>query len=148
MPPTMTRRDLPRDVEFRSMVPVGNLVLLAVAVIAPSLVFWFILRAPSTVDAVGAYLRRRRRGPEPACPPIERLAADLRRVHRTLAEYPPGTPAVRRRATRQAYDALLAQACTAVDVSHRLDTLAEGVDREVERLRVEEALRAAGVSVG
>jgi hypothetical protein len=115
--------------------------------IAPTLLFWLILRVPRMVDAVGAYLRRRRRGPEPVCPPIERLAGDLRRVHRTLVEYPPGTPAVRRRAARQAYDALLAQACTAVDVPHRLDALAEGVDREVERLRVEEALREAGIRV-
>lgn len=128
------------------MVPVGNLVLFVIAVIAPTLLFWVLLRVPRTVDAIGAYLRRRR-GPEPSGPPIERLAADLRRVHRILAELPPGTPAVRRRATRQAYDALLVQACAAVDVPHRLDGLAEGVDREVERLRVEEALRAAGVRV-
>jgi hypothetical protein len=128
------------------MVPVGNLVLFAVAVTAPTLVFWLLLRVPRTVDAVGAYLRRRR-GPAPSVPPIERLAADLRRVHRVLAEFPPGTPAVRRRATKQAYDALLVQACSAVDVSHRLDVLAEGVDREVERLRVEQALRDAGVRV-
>jgi hypothetical protein len=129
------------------MVPVGNLVLLVVVVIAPTLLFWVLLRVPKTVDAVGAYLRRRRRGPEPACPPIERLAADLRRVHRTLAEFPPGTPAVRRRATRDAYDALLVQACTALDVPHRLDAIGEGIDREVERLRVEEALRLAGIRV-
>jgi hypothetical protein len=129
------------------MVPVGNLVLLVVVVIAPTLVFWVLLRLPRTVDAVGAALRRRRRGPVPAAPPIERLAADLRRVHRTLATFPPGTPAVRRRATRAAYDALLVQACAAVDVAHRLDGLREGVDREIERLRVEEALRAAGVRV-
>jgi hypothetical protein len=129
------------------MVPVGNLVLLAVAVIAPTLLFWGMLRLPKAVDAAGAYLRRRRRGPEPTCPPIERLAADLRRVHKALAEFPPGTPALRRLATRQAYDALLVQACVAVDVPHRLDALAEGVDREVERLRVEEALREAGVRV-
>lgn len=128
------------------MVPVGNLVLLVVVVIAPTLLFWAMLRVPRTVDAIGAYLRKRR-GPAPENPPIERLAADLRRVHRTLAEFPPGTPAVRRRATREAYDALLVQACTAVDVPHRLDRIGEGVDREVERLRVEEALRAAGVRV-
>jgi hypothetical protein len=128
------------------MVPVGNLVLFAIAVLAPSLLFWLMVRTPRTVDAVGAYLRKRRRGPEPAAPPIEQLAANLRRLHRTLAEFPPGTPALRRRATRQAYDALLVQACTAVDVPHRLDGLPEGVDREIERLRVEQALRDAGVS--
>ncbi|MGB3442812.1 MAG: hypothetical protein WBA97_29060 [Actinophytocola sp.] len=129
------------------MVPVGNLILLVVVVTAPTLLFWTLLRVPRTVDAVGAYLRRRRRGPESARPPIERLAADLRRVHRTLADFPPGTPALRRRATREAYDALLVQACAAVDVPHRLDRLGEGMDREVERLRVEEALRSSGVRV-
>jgi hypothetical protein len=121
--------------------------LFAIAVVAPSVLFWFLLRAPRTVDTVGAYFRRRRRGPEPASPPIERLAADLRRVHRALAEFPPGTPAVRRVAARQAYDALLVQACAALDVGHRLDSLAEGLDRDIERLRIEEALRAAGVRV-
>lgn len=129
------------------MVPVGNLVLLVIVVIAPTLLFWALTRLPRTVDAVGAYLRRRR-GPAPTTnPPIERLAADLRRVHRTLADFPPGTPAVRRTATRQAYDALLVQACSALDVPHGLDRIAEGVDRDVERLRVEEALREAGVRV-
>ena len=128
------------------MVPVGNLVLLAIAVTAPTLLFWLLLQIPKTVDRLGAYLRGRR-GPAPTCPPIEQLAADLRRVHRTLAEYPPGTPALKRHATRQAYDDLLMQACIAVEVSHRLDTLAEGMDREVERLRVEEALRDAGIRV-
>jgi hypothetical protein len=129
------------------MVPVGNLVLLVVVVIAPTLLFWVLLRVPKSVDAIGAYVRKRRQGPATVHPPIERLAADLRRVHRTLAEFPPGTPAVRRRATREAYDALLVQACAAVDVPHRLDTLGEGMDREVERLRVEESLREAGVRV-
>ena len=129
------------------MVPVGNLILLVVVVIAPTLLFWLLLRIPKAVDAVGAHLRRRRHGPEPARLPIERLAADLRRVHRTLAEFPPGTPAVRRRATREAYDALLVQACMALEVPHRLDVTGEGIDREVERLRVEEALRTAGIRV-
>lgn len=129
------------------MVPIGNLVLLAVAVIAPSLLFWLLVRAPGTVDAMGAYLRRRR-GPTPTTPPIERLAADLRRVHHVLATFPPGTPNVRRQATREAYDALLVQACAAVDVPHRLADLPEGMDREVERLRVAEALRTEGVNVG
>jgi hypothetical protein len=125
---------------------VGNLVLLAVAVVAPSVVFWGILRVPRVVDAVGAALRRRR-GPETGAQPIERLAADLRRVRKALAGFSPGTPAVRRLATRQAYDALLVQACAAVDIAHRLDRATDGMDREVERLRVEEALRDAGIRV-
>lgn len=124
----------------------GNLVLLAIAVVAPSLLFWVIVRVPRLVEAVGEYLRRRR-GPTTTAPPIEQLAADLRRVHRALVEFPPGTSAVKRYAARQAYDTLLVQACTAVEVRHRLDCTAEGVDRDIERLRVEEALREAGVRV-
>lgn len=126
----------------------GNLVLLlAIAVVAPSLLFWVMLRVPRVVDAVGEFVRRRRRGPEPTGPPIERLAADLRRVHRMLVEFPPGASAAKRFGARQAYDALLVQACAAVDVRHRLDCTAEGVDRDIERLRIEEALREAGVRV-
>nr|WP_260192724.1 hypothetical protein [Actinophytocola gossypii] len=127
-------------------IPMANVLLVVAAVVAPTLLFWVLLRVPRTVDAVGAFVRRRR-APRTAAPPIERLTADLHRVHRTLAEYPPGTPNVRRRATRDAYDALLAQACAAVDVPHRLTELPDGMAREVERLRVEEALREAGLTV-
>ncbi|HEY0447489.1 hypothetical protein [Actinophytocola sp.] len=127
-------------------IPVANVLLFAVAVIAPTLLFWILLRMPHVVDGVGERIRRRRL-PAVTAPPIERLAADLRRVHRSLAECPPGTPAVRRQAARQAYDALLGQACAAVDVPHRLDALPEGIERELERLRVEEALRQAGLTI-
>jgi hypothetical protein len=128
-------------------VPVANIVLFAVAVLAPTVLFWLVLRTPRMVDGIGAYLRRRRGGVQASTPPIERLTADLHRVRRTLAEFPPGTPNVRRRATRDAYDALLTQAATAVDVRHRLTELPDGMERELERLRVEEALRAAGLTI-
>jgi hypothetical protein len=124
-------------------VPVGNVVLLVVAVLAPTVGFWLLLRLPRVVDGLGAAVRRRR-APQPTAPPIERLTADLDRLRRTLAEFPPGTPNVRRRATSEAYDALLAQTCRAVDVPHQLDRLPHGMAREMERLRVEEALRRAG----
>jgi hypothetical protein len=80
-------------------------------------------------------------------PTIEQLSADLRRVHRLLAGFEPGTPAIRRRGAREAYDALLVQACAAVEVEHRLDGSPEGIDRELERLRVEESLRGAGLVI-
>lgn len=134
--------------EFRTMgeVPVANVLLLVLAVLTPVLAFWVLVRVPRVVDGIGAYLRRRR-APVPAGPPIERIAADLRRVHRTLVGFPPGTPNVRRLATRAAYDTLLGQACAAVEVTHRLDELPEGVARDLERLRVEEELRRAGLAV-
>jgi hypothetical protein len=110
----------------------ANLILFAVVCIAPTVVFW---------------VREKRAKPQPAGPPIERVAADLRRVHRLLAGYPSGTPAARRLGTRQAYDELLTQACRQVGVPHRLAELPEGMDREIERLRVEESLRERGLAV-
>jgi hypothetical protein len=121
--------------------PLTNLLLYAAVAVAPTFFFWAALTIFATT--------RRRRGPthEPEHRPIQALAADLRRVHRLLAEFGPGTPAARRIGARQAYDALLIQACAAVEVEHELDALPEGLDREVERLRVEEALRTAGLAI-
>ncbi|GAA3531292.1 hypothetical protein GCM10022222_12930 [Amycolatopsis ultiminotia] len=115
----------------------GSLVLFAVVSLAPSALFWAALRIPA--------LCRRRPRPVPAGPPVERVAADLRRVRRVLANYPPGTPAARRIGTRRAYDALLVTACREVGVAHRLAELPEGVDRDLERLRVEESLSRRGL---
>lgn len=119
----------------------GNVVVFAVAAVAPSVLFWAVFNLPRA-------LRKLRR---PALvsehPPIECVAADLRRVRRVLSCFPPGTPAIKRIGARQAYDELLTQACAALDVDHRLRTLPEGVDRDIERFRVEECLRQHGLSV-
>jgi hypothetical protein len=119
----------------------GNVVLFAIAAIAPSALFWAVVNVPRA-------LRRLRR---PALvaghPPIECIAADLRRVRRVLACFPPGTSAIKRISARQAYDELLMQACAALEVEHRLHVLPEGVDRDIERMRLEECLRNLGLSV-
>ncbi|HVW42314.1 MAG TPA: hypothetical protein VHC18_13275 [Amycolatopsis sp.] len=126
-------------------VPVGNVVVYAAVSVAPPVVFWLAAKTPALVAAL---TRRRRRPPLPEGLPIEQLAADLRRVHRALEKITPGAPMVRRRATRQAYDALLAQACHALGEPHWLDTMPEdGVEREIERLRVEESLRRCGLAI-
>ncbi|MFI5608262.1 hypothetical protein [Amycolatopsis sp. NPDC051903] len=122
----------------------GPLVLFAVVSLAPSALFWCALKVPALVHWLAD---RRRVRLAPADPPVERLSADLRRVHRLLAGYPPGTPAARRLGTRQAYDELLTTACREVGVAHRLDSLPEGIDRDLERLRVEESLRREGLAV-
>jgi hypothetical protein len=121
----------------------ANLILFAVVCIAPTVLFWCALRFP----AVLRWVREKRVKPQPQGPPIERVAADLRRVHRLLAGYPSGTPAARRFGTRQAYDELLTQACRQIGVPHRLEELPEGMDREIERLRVEQSLRERGLAV-
>jgi hypothetical protein len=114
----------------------GPVVLYVVVSVAPTVVFWAVLRVP----AVCRRLRRHRAAPAPGGPPVEQVAADLRRVRRTLAALPSGTSAVRRNGTRQAYDELLCTACRELGVEHRLAELPEGVDRDLERLRVEDAL--------
>ncbi|MGH3876655.1 MAG: hypothetical protein ACRDSK_06410 [Actinophytocola sp.] len=123
----------------------ANVLLFALAVLGPALVFWLLVRMPRMVDVLGERIRRRRAVPTGL--PIEQLAADLRRVHRLLVQTPDGTPMVRRIATRDAYDELLRQACAAVEVRHDLDALPEGIERNMERLRVEEALRSAGLTI-
>jgi hypothetical protein len=122
---------------------VVNLIFFAVVCVAPTVLFWCALRVPKLVGRI----RERRAKPQPEGPPIERVAADLRRVHRLLAGYPSGTPAARRFGTRQAYDELLTVACRQVGVPHRLGELPEGMDREIERLRVEQSLRERGLAV-
>ncbi|SDX64211.1 hypothetical protein SAMN05421504_103341 [Amycolatopsis xylanica] len=116
----------------------ANLALYAVVVVTPTAATWAILKLPGLIEKK----RANRRIPEPS---VEQLAADLRRVHRLLADYGPGIPAARRLSARQAYDALLVQACAAVRVKHHLDDLPEGMEREIERLTVAESLRKAGL---
>jgi hypothetical protein len=126
-------------------VSVAQLMMYAVVVVFPVAVFWAAIAVPRLVN--GIVQRFRAPQSRPHGPPIEQLAADLRRVHYEASHLAPGTPIVRWRATWQAYDTLLAQACAAVEVPHRLDEAPEGFEREWERLRVEEALRAAGLTV-
>lgn len=118
------------------------MLLYLVIVISPPAACWILLRLPRL------FRRLRRRRPVVApYPPIEQVAADLRRVHQLLAHFGPGTPVVRRRGTLQAYDALLVQACLAVGIDHRLDQLPPGMSLELERLRVEESLISAGLVI-
>lgn len=82
--------------------------------------------------------------------PLEVLAAELRRLaaevevqRTTLSGHP---SAVRRRATALAYDDRLVEACGLLGVEQCLATR-HGRSRDVERLRVEAALAAAGLHV-
>lgn len=109
--------------------------------ITPTAACWALLRLPRLMS------RFRRQHEVAASPPIERIAADLRRVHRILTGYGPGTPMVRRAGALRAYDCLLMQACRAVDVPHRLDQVPTGTPLEIERLRVEQSLMSAGLVI-
>jgi hypothetical protein len=126
--------------------PLANVLLYAAVAMTPTVACWAILHA----SRPARWVRRRfdrTPAPTPHCPPIQDLVRNLRRVHRTLAEYEPGTSMVRWSSTRQAYDILLSQACAALEIEHRLGETPEGIDRDIERLRIEESLRSAGLTI-
>jgi hypothetical protein len=85
--------------------------------------------------------------PAPAGMPIERIAADLRRIRPQVLTATSGTPMARRVAIVAAYDAALLDACRALDVPTDLDCLTDALERESERLRTEAELARAGVEL-
>jgi len=114
--------------------------------------FWLIAHAADILDLrirCGQALR-----PVPTPPvaptgmPIERIAADLRRIRRQALMPAWGTPMARRRAIAAAYDEALLDACRALDVQTELDRITDALERESERLRTEAELERAGVELG
>jgi hypothetical protein len=93
--------------------------------------------------------RRRRAAadPEPWRRPLQVVAADVRRLARSLTLVPAGAPMVRRRALIAAYDDVLVEAAALLDVPHELRTTPEGPARDVERLRLLATLEGAGLAV-
>jgi len=82
-----------------------------------------------------------------ANPPLETVVADLHRIGRELDSPAPGLPMAKRRGALQAYEDRLLDACRALEVPDTLDGLAEGIDRDAERLRLESRLAEAGLVV-
>jgi hypothetical protein len=82
----------------------------------------------------------------PAGPPLEQLAADLRRLY-PGAHFPQkGVRMPKQRGVLMAYDDRLVDTARALEVPTTLANLpAEGFDREAERLRVEHAITEAGL---
>ncbi|KAA0023157.1 hypothetical protein [Antrihabitans cavernicola] len=120
----------------------ANLMIYAVVALVPAATVWLAFHASGLIER-GFQLSRRRA--VPAGPPIARLAADLRRLDQANRDVPPGTSMVRRRGVQMAYDDVLRDACRALDVPESLATVPEGLDKELERTRVQLALRAAGL---
>jgi hypothetical protein len=115
---------------------------LAVVTAMLAIVLWVVFYGGSA----RLYVRRHLPAPTtPAGPPIEALAADLKRLRAATRSVAPGTSLVRRNATLAAYDDTLVQACLALGLPDTLTGLPPGTDREAERLRVEALLEAAGL---
>ena len=76
--------------------------------------------------------------------PLERLAADLRRL-RALLSQDEHRSAAHQMGNRLAYDRLMIQICEMLDIEHELGGDSIGVERDIERFRVEAELERAGV---
>jgi hypothetical protein len=79
-------------------------------------------------------------------PPLEKLAADLRRLRPEARSPRPGVPMARQKGIVAAYDGVMVATAHALGVATPLADLPEGIDREAERLRLEDALATAGLS--
>ncbi|WP_027341864.1 hypothetical protein [Hamadaea tsunoensis] len=80
---------------------------------------------------------------EPGHPPFERIAADLRRLSADRLGIGQRNE-LWHSAVERAYDHKLHEACRALGIAEHLEVL-EGMDRAIERVRVEGELIAAGV---
>ncbi len=104
------------------------------------------------VEAITRGCRRWRRWrtppPTPLGPPIEQIAANLRRLQGWLDRYDGPEPlpgkATKVTATLLAYDRVLADACVALQIAESLDDT-RGFEHEAERLQVQAALADAGL---
>jgi hypothetical protein len=95
-----------------------------------------------------SYLRRHRSEEiAPVHRPIERVAADLRRLAHQIALVPAGAPVARRRGLQAAYDDVLIEAADLLQVDHALTGLRDGHARDVERLRLNAELKHAGLVI-
>jgi hypothetical protein len=115
-------------------------------VVAPSLLLWVVLRIPKVVEAIRDR-RAARRADDPTQPlglPLEKLAADLRRLRAELVHRKPSNN-LRLTALVEAYDDVLDAISERLEITSQLRELPLGRDRDVERLRTEAAVEQAGV---
>lgn len=85
--------------------------------------------------------------PQPSGPPLEQIAADIRRIRAQINRAPTGMPVARLRGWFGAYDDVLATACHALGLEERISAMPEGVKRDLERERVERLLTRAGLQL-
>lgn len=76
--------------------------------------------------------------------PIEQLGQDLRRLRELIAadDHPSAT---QHAALRLAYDAVLSDTCAMLGVQHELDRPTAGLERDIERLRLEALVEDRGI---
>ena len=123
----------------------------AVLSIVPPLALWLLLHAGAATRVVRRGANRLRavaRPPMlPAGPPLEVIAADLRRLSEGMQALPPHASLARRDAALLAYDDALTAACRALGVDERLSAMPLGRARDAERLRIECELNYEGLVI-
>ncbi|MEP6853415.1 MAG: hypothetical protein ABJA87_12275 [bacterium] len=123
-------------------------VLFLALMILPTAVVYALMHLSHVFDfAERVFERIHPPAPQPVGPPIERIAADLRRISAHLDALVDAGPVpgriLRVRATTTAYDDVLLRACRALEVEPATtDTPMSSQDR----LQTEAALAAAGLS--
>jgi len=113
---------------------------------SPLVLLWLVLRVLPLLDAIRDRRAARRRSTGPQGYPVERLAADLRRLRAELINDPHDNY-VRRTALFMAYDSVLRDMCARLEIPTELATAAPGPELELERLRAEAAIQEAGISL-
>jgi hypothetical protein len=83
--------------------------------------------------------------PIPSGAPIERIAADARRIRAEIQRAPKGIPIAKLRGWYEAYDDVLVAGCRALDLEQRLTELPAGPEHDLERERVERLLERTGL---
>jgi hypothetical protein len=132
----------------------GGMVKLALTAVCPVLLIWLVLRLDRIGRGVVRLLRwcrvipKARPEPPPPRVPLEKIAADLCRLTTAIRDVPPEASRARKHGLLLAYDDVLAKAALALDVPEVLTELSLGMDRDLERMRVEGALRAVGLRFG
>jgi hypothetical protein len=131
--------------------PIGGVLAIVIATAVSALVLGLVLYAGEMVAftvRVGRLLHLVPPAPpSPLGMPLERIAADLRRLRVEARSHEHGMPMAKYRGAVAAYDDALLDACRALDLPTELSTLPDGVERESERLRVEFELERAGINL-
>jgi hypothetical protein len=109
---------------------------------------YVVLRRLGWLDAVAAWVSRRRRRPEPTHRPIEELAGRARVLSARYHHPAAGTRHAKVEGIRLAYDAVLSDLCDSLSVAHLLGVLPPGSELDSERRRVEQRLELAGLDLG
>ena len=131
-----------------SKVVVGLLEVVGISLVPVGMIF-VLVHSPEIYErsiVLGRRVHLLRTPPcPPAGPPIEKLAADLRRLRPEARSPRPGIAMAKQRGIVAAYDDTLVATASALGVPTSLTELPDGIDREAERLRLEDALESAGL---